>query len=477
MIIIFTLKPNIFLILYYITHKIIIMSCVDKTPPIIAWKGKTFSQITSSIKRNKNTNYSIETFLLPNPVTRQYRREIALVNEEDTQCGSERISVSIDELTRPNGYFVPATTSEVFYGIQGTLDPIIPNDQTVLPTACQTCNGPENCLTSSTDSQNVCFTEESKARRRCRSAGMVQNRFKVANNNDRAYFTDNKQYLTSRNRLFSQNQYNFIRQGLPDVTAGSPLAQNNVYSANGLSHCPLYPISEALSNNRILYSWVDGTTDNTITIPDGSYDIYSFNQAVQQSLIQNTHYFTNINDFTLFSLIRFSFDTNLGLNTLQLLPAPDPVLYNTGGPWSVTTANTPTVTILPNGLDQGLGITSTTYPASTSTAPVTVTAQSKGQLQPNYVVVSYKPSNFKFAKQGGVSSSAYLQRKKYDNVNTVAALSGPPNFGQEVANELAYSVPFVGYTTKDKVGFTNTAAPVITPTGQLRSCSKYIYRY
>jgi len=457
------------------------MSCVDKSPPVIAWKGKTFHQVTSIMKRNHNTNHAIQSFLLSNPVTKYYRREIAESTEQEngqTTCGNERTSVSIDELNRPNGYSIPATEGETIYGIQGTLDPLIPNDQTVVASACDTCNTASvNCLTSSSDSQNVCFTEESKARRRCRSAGMIQNRFKVANQNDNQYFTDTKQYLTSRNRLFSQNQYNYIRQGLPNVTPGSAQSQNNVYSANGLSHCPTFTISNEAGNNQFRYLWVSNS-DQSLKVPDGQYDIYTYNQAVQQALIQKKHYYINKNDFTIYSLIRFSFDTEKGLVTLQLLPHPDLNQYNPGAAWGpVLNDNTPSVTIFPNGLDQGLGLQPQVYPATPSTTPVTITAQSPGLLKPNYVTVVYKPSNYKFAKQGGVSSSSYIQRKKVDNVNTAAALSGPPNFGQEVANELAYNTPFVGYTRKDKVGFPNTAAPVVTPTGQLRSCRKYIYRY
>jgi hypothetical protein len=42
---------------------------------------------------------------------------------------------------------------------------------------------------------------------------------------------------------------------------------------------------------------------------------------------------------------------------------------------------------------------------------------------------------------------------------------------------LAYNSSFVGYTIKDKVGFPNTKAPVIPPTGGLRKCNYFIYRY
>jgi hypothetical protein len=60
----------------------------------------------------------------------------------------------------------------------------------------------------------------------------------------------------------------------------------------------------------------------------------------------------------------------------------------------------------------------------------------------------YKPSNSKFATQGGVSSGARLERLKYDNVQKVAASYTTP-FGKAVANALYLGS---GYTIKDKIG-------------------------
>ena len=306
-------------------------------PTYVPWKGKTFAQITSFVQRNQNSNHDISTFLLPNPVT-LYRREIADVANPG-QSFNQRVALSIDELNRPGGaQMVTTADAALVAGVRSTADLSLPNNQSILGNTCNLCNDAPNCDSSSTSSANVCFTDENKARRRCRSAGMVQNRYKAANNGDTAYFTNTKQLLTSRNRTFAQNQYNYLKQGSPVAIPGSPAAQSNMYAAGGISHCPQ----------------------------------------------------------------------------------------------SATT--------------------------------------------PDYVAVAYKPSNSKFATQGNVSSSARIARLNYDTVNRAAALTGPPNFGSEVANELAYGVPYVGYTKKDKVGYPNTQAPVITPSGQMRSCVKYVYR-
>jgi hypothetical protein len=442
------------------------------------WKGKTFAQITTLLKRNKNSNRSFANSLLPNPVTRQYRREIGVIDPLSTS--SQRVSQSIDELDQPGGSMVLPIDSASCKGLQGIVDPLLPNDQTHLSTACTTCNAnPDNCTTSSTDSFHVCFTDESKARRRCRSAGMIQKHYKAGNNNDSAYFTDSKQYLTSRNRLFSQNQYNYLRVGSSVTVPGTPLAVNNAYSPNGLSHCPQYSISAVQGNNQFSYKW-DNSNNlvQTVTIPDGSYSIETFQLVLQQYMTQHGHYFINPADNTFHYLIQFSFDTLQGRVNLELLPPSTYSGYTYAGLVPLATNYVPQIHFLSNGLEEGLGFLTGSYlPVSPQTTRYTTTALNRPLLLPNYVSVIYKPNNPRFAQQGGVSSSSYVSRIKYETVNTTAAKSGPPSFGQEVANELAYGTPFIGYTTKDKVGFPNTATPVIKPNGQLRSCQSFIYRY
>ena len=70
--------------------------------PIIAWKGRTFNQITSSIKKNPgltNTKSNHNLFL-PNPL-KINRREIA--NTKLVSSCSRRASQKIDEFDRPGG--------------------------------------------------------------------------------------------------------------------------------------------------------------------------------------------------------------------------------------------------------------------------------------------------------------------------------------------------------------------------------------
>jgi len=316
------------------------MASIHESPQFFfPWKGKTFAQVTSYLQKNKNGNPSVANYMLPNPL-QIYRREIATPSE--VGC-TERTARSIDELNRPGGSIVLSSPDTVqgIQGIVGTVDPLLPNNASVTGAACITCTGPDNCTTSSTDSSNVCFTDANKALRRCRSAGMVHQKYKTDHNNAQIYYTNSRQYLTSRQRLYAQNQFNYMRSGDSQAKPGSAATANNHYSPNGLPSC-----------------------------------------------------------------------------------------------------------------------------------------QSTDPTEPNYVEVVYKPSNSRFANQGGVSSSAYINRVRYDTVNTVAAATGATsNYGPEVANELAYRSSFVGYTTKDKVGFPNTKAPVVKPDGEVRTCNTYIYRY
>jgi hypothetical protein len=78
-----------------------------------------------------------------------------------------------------------------------------------------------------------------------------------------------------------------------------------------------------------------------------------------------------------------------------------------------------------------------------------------------YVPLYYKPSNSKFASQGGVDSSARLTRLKYDTV-TNSANTYMTAYGKHTANALAYGVSSPGYTVKDKVGYAATKTPTVS---------------
>jgi len=91
--------------------------------------------------------------------------------------------------------------------------------------------------------------------------------------------------------------------------------------------------------------------------------------------------------------------------------------------------------------------------------------------QTSYVPVYYKPSNTRFAEQGGVSSSTRILRLKYDTI-TDAGSKLRSSFGKETASALAYSTTNSSlYSSKTKTGYPNKKTPVINRySGKLETC-------
>ena len=159
--------------------------------PYVSWKGRTFSQITSSIQKNTPLVNNISTDLLvgstdpegskggvkrsrPLPL-KIYRREIATAPVAN--C-NPRISMSIDEINSPGGYLInPATSNFGSIGLVNTLDPTLPNDTYEYPGQCKAMvqNG-------------MCNDVATNARNRVRTSGIVK----------KNYYTSTKQYLFHR---------------------------------------------------------------------------------------------------------------------------------------------------------------------------------------------------------------------------------------------------------------------------------------
>ena len=71
---------------------------------------------------------------------------------------------------------------------------------------------------------------------------------------------------------------------------------------------------------------------------------------------------------------------------------------------------------------------------------------------PNFYVQSeFKPSNYKFSQDGGVSSSARTTRLNYNTITTNGGLYTKA-YGSQVGNALSYGKSSDAYTIKDKIG-------------------------
>ena len=178
------------------------------TIPLISWKEKTFNQIHSSIKKNgqiqQDSGSNLTQMFSSNPL-KIYRREIA--NNPVDPCNS-RASLKIDGFNRPGGTIINSKSANP-NGLVNTIDMMLPNN---------TCENFSNC--------SVILSPADNARNRVRSSGMIKRKFNTNKNND-TYYTSSSQYLSSRNRTFAQNQYNYLRMGNSNAKPGTSLASAN----------------------------------------------------------------------------------------------------------------------------------------------------------------------------------------------------------------------------------------------------------
>jgi hypothetical protein len=182
--------------------------------PLVQWKGQTFDQIHSSIKKNEYTTSSNYHKFNANPL-KIYRREIA--SQSIPTCNF-RTSASVDVFNQPNGTInnSGATTKN---GIAVTTENNIPKN------SCETF---ENC--------SVVLSPEQKAKNRVRSSGMIR-KTNTINKPHENYYTNTKQYLESRSLSYNKNQYNYLQSGDEAATPGSSLAFSNTYQTNGINTC------------------------------------------------------------------------------------------------------------------------------------------------------------------------------------------------------------------------------------------------
>lgn len=476
--------------------------------PIVSWKGKTFTQVTSTIKKNKITSSGSDitknvykkgrlvgtvtfnpSIFLPNPL-KIHRREI--VNTIDVTNCYPRTSSSIDEINRPGGSII--NSSSQINGLVNTLDNILPNNKCEEPGSCET-------ITTANGSSYAFLSPADNAKRRCRSSGMIKKNYNPANNFS-TYYTDSKQYLVSRNKTFLQNQYNYIRVGNPLLKPSSGLAASNIYSPNGLPVCAKFHIA---SDYTFEYQWVDGNY-YPVSIPTGYYDASDFNGKLQYAMAQNYHFLINAEGAKVF-LLGIVYDDNNSILEFQC-SCYDSVNFpasvyscdvHSSQSWTLRDSGTgitppsqgvgsslvPGLKFSNGNLSAALGLTSTSYPINIPPIPISVGIGSAGTnaqtyttsqvftsnttpgLKTVYKKIYYKPNNPQFSQQGAVSSSSLVTRIKYDTINTSAYKTSGNIFGTTVtnvyggnsANALAYGVSNNPYTLKDKIGYPNISYP------------------
>ena len=452
---------------------------------IISWKGRTFNQITSYIRKNGgvNSNVNVGTNIFKNLPLKIYRREIAVPTETNCKQGH---AMRLDLLNAPGGTI---TNSAIYAdglavnpgGLVNTIDFNLTENTSERPGSA--CDG----VCASTGSS------QSNALRRLRSSGMIKKQFDLSTSKQ-TYYTNSQQYINSRNRGFTQNQFYYTRLGNSSSKPGDSLSTNNIYTTNTLTDCKKFYISAATSFE---YTWVNEPTieddENvtppetvTVTVPAGYYNINDINDVLHNTMIASSHYYRQLDNLTKIFLLNFALNNSTGLVELVVSPiSASIVLANHYGKalittelgviettfWTTPTATTtPQITILNNAFKTVIGFADAVYPSTnTNTVVTTFTGSSVPLLQSEGNRVYYKPNNPQFAQQGAVTSSSKIARMRYDTI-TNSASSYRTAFGLHVSNALAYGVPANGYTIKDKLGYPNPNTPTVTTTGEMRFC-------
>ena len=439
----------------------------------IKWKGRTFNQLISGIKQNSptySTSKSISPILLRRALPLKiYRREIA---SESMQC-NPRTSM-LYQFDNPGQTIV--TQYSTINGLATTLDFNYENSR---------CQHPPNPISSDPTCQEF-LSQENNAKRRVRSSGMIRRKFDTNTNND-TYYTDTNQYLTARNRTYKQTQYFHIKQGDPTAKPGTNASYNNIYTANGISHCPKFKVTSPVTFtykwlNNIANSGSNAVNSYTVTIPIGSYNINEFNSILQKTMYNNNHYLVLLTTNTITFFLQFIYNVSNNRIELDSLVLPQVgtigttyqyppihsswVLLNTGLYFNpnVTISSAPIFT-------QGLGFSAGTYPTTTTnTANQSILGNTVPALQTNYIPIYYKPNNPQFGRQGAVTSGDLITRKRYNTI-TQAANTFRSAYGNQTADAVAYGVPSYGYTLKDRIGFPNIKIPTLSKyTGGVRKC-------
>ena len=376
-----------------------------------SWKGKTLQQITSIIQKNKNSNSAVNLFMKPPPL-KIYRREIA--STPTTSC-NETSCVSIDEINRPGGAILASNQNGLVNITENKS--IKPNNKTEIPGAKAQCLPKTDGATIQIAS-NYDISVQMNARKLVRSSGMIRKNVNGASN----YCTDTRQYLAKRNRNYENQKYHFLRSGSSSALPGTNQANGNVYSANGPNNCPPFVLTVATS----FQYRVNNVSTITVQLLPGTYSVVDVNSNLSKSLVANS--------------------LNAKLLTIS---------YNTSTKLIVIQSNSGNAQILVNNstISSMLGFPIGAYPPISS-GPNSSSSTLPASISPNYNFVPsyYKPNNSKFAQQGSVTSSALINRKKYDTI-TKNGFIYQTVYGSAVGNALAYGVSDTGYTIKDKIGF------------------------
>lgn len=431
--------------------------------PTVSWKGKTFQQIASSIKKNTNTAEGTYFASRAQPL-KHYRRELVLSDTPNTY--NQRISMSVDNVNAPGSTIVNSATcygTDCVNGIALNIDmnrTEILSERPCYPSSTQTPN--------TGDDPSSDFSQAAFARRRVRSSGVISRKTRPGTTND-MYKTSNAQYLESRGLTFKQNQYNYVKEGNRSAIPGDVMSMNNIYVGNNMSNYPKLYITGAKNNNYFQYEWIDKTI-NTITFDEDYYGADEFTIFIKNKMFSNGHYYTSNTDGSILYLIEMYYDSYNERFTINCKVTSTTIHSGyTSATGSIPTKNTVPCVIIPNtNFQKVVGVSYGNYPSvlvdnqNATYSSNQIVYGSGAQIRPAYKPIYYKPNNINYAQQGGVSSGDRISRLRYNTITT-AGSTFRTAFGSQTASAYAYSVSPTSTlnSLKQKIGYPNKKVPII----------------
>ena len=189
----------------------------------VSWKGQTFTQITSWLRKNKRNSSSVTNMYRARPLN-IYRREIASINN-NYYSGNLRINIRVNSFEQPGGYLI-SNINDCHNGMESILDKQLvktKNQQNEYSCNDSIYSVPPHV--NDISSQNRCLSTQNNALRKTRSSGKIKSNF----------YSNTNQYLYSRKKTFEQNQFNYLKTGTQTAIPGSAAASNNIYTKGGVS--------------------------------------------------------------------------------------------------------------------------------------------------------------------------------------------------------------------------------------------------
>lgn len=197
-----------------------------------------------------------------------------------------------------------------------------------------------------------------------------------------------KNIILNQNNLNTGNPYNNVFTS--NFPSGQIRFENESVSLAELTlYNSFYNITSATTgsmynNNTFQYIWIDGSV-NTVTLPDGAYEISDINAYLISVMTNNKHYLLNSSgEYVYYLDMSVSTTQYVIILTAYVLPSVLPSGWSlpSGASWSLS-ALTPQFTILStNNFYKVIGFSAGTYPSLPQSSDYNVSSDLVPQVSP-----------------------------------------------------------------------------------------------